>query len=102
MVRRAALAGYVRHAVHAFELAPRDRVLQIAPLSFDTSAEEIFPCLVSGATLVLRSEEMLGSAATFLGACERAGISVQDLPTPTGTSSSPARCDCPPASGSSS
>ena len=56
-------------------------MLQFASLSFDTSAEEIYPTLLSGATLVLRTEEMLGSAARFFEQCAGWGVTVLDLPT---------------------
>ncbi|MFJ8435297.1 amino acid adenylation domain-containing protein [Kitasatospora sp. NPDC094019] len=39
--------------VHAYGLTPRDRVLQLAALGFDTSLEQIFATLAAGATLVL-------------------------------------------------
>ncbi|HEX2094412.1 MAG TPA: amino acid adenylation domain-containing protein [Longimicrobiaceae bacterium] len=58
-----------------------DRVLQFASLSFDASAEEIFPALLGGAVLVLRAPEMSGSVAGFLRACGSLGITVADLPT---------------------
>ena len=49
----------------------RDRVLQFASVSFDTSAEEIYPCLASGGTLVLRTEGMIDTAEGFLSQCEQ-------------------------------
>ena len=75
------LAGYALAAREFFELTPSDRVLQFASVSFDTSAEEIYPALLAGATLVLRDEEMLASAAKFLDRCGEWGITVLDLPT---------------------
>ncbi|HSK75448.1 MAG TPA: non-ribosomal peptide synthetase, partial [Thermoanaerobaculia bacterium] len=62
-------------------LTPRDRVLQFASIGFDTSAEEIYPCLASGAALALRTEAMLGSTGEFLGRCAEWGVSILDLPT---------------------
>src|SRR6185312_11299295 len=79
MVRHGALAGYVASFRAEQGLRPADRVLQLASIGFDTSAEEIYPCLTSGAALVLRDEAMLGS--DFLRACGELGISVLDLPT---------------------
>src|SRR5262249_51560351 len=58
-----------------------DRCLQFASYGFDTSVEEIFPCWASGGTVVLRSEEMLGSAGRFVGQCEEWEVSVVNLPT---------------------
>jgi 2,3-diphosphopglycerate-independent phosphoglycerate mutase len=81
LVRHRSLAEYSEAAATAFGLGPGDRVLQFASLSFDTSAEEIYPCLCRGAALVLRDEPMLRSIADFLAACRERGITVLDLPT---------------------
>ncbi len=80
-VSRRALAAYVATAAECFELSAADRVLQFASVSFDTSAEEIFPALASGATLVLRTESMLESPAVFARTLGAWRISVVDLPT---------------------
>jgi non-ribosomal peptide synthetase component F len=45
LVSHGSLASYVETAARSFEIQPGDRVLQFASLGFDTSAEEIFPCL---------------------------------------------------------
>ncbi len=75
------LRNFVDAACAAFCLDPADRVLQFASLSFDTAAEEIFPCLVRGATLVLRTNSMLNSFSTFLQKCADWHITILDLPT---------------------
>jgi amino acid adenylation domain-containing protein len=76
-----ALANFISSACIAFELKRSDRVLQFASLSFDTANEEIFPCLVRGATLVLRTDSMLDSVSLFLQKCRDWQITVLDLPT---------------------
>ena len=81
MVRHGALAAYAAADRAAYALGPDDRVLQFSPLSFDVSAEEIFPCLTAGAALVLRSDAMLDSAEDFLTGCERHGVTVLHLPS---------------------
>ena len=81
VVEHRSLAAFTAAAVAGYGIAPGDRVLQFASMAFDTSAEEIFPCLAAGATLVLREEGMTASAATFLAECGRLGITVLDLPT---------------------
>ncbi|WP_437334473.1 amino acid adenylation domain-containing protein [Sorangium sp. So ce394] len=81
VVPHRAIAGFVEAAAALYEIAPSDRVLQFASLSFDASAEEIFPCLLRGAALVLRTEAMLESPAAFLEACAAQGVTVLDLPT---------------------
>lgn len=58
---------------------PTDRNLQFASLSFDTAAEEIFPTLISGATLVLRPE--LSDTLTFWNFVADEQITILNLPT---------------------
>ena len=58
-----------------------DRVLQFSSISFDVAAEEIYPCLTSGATLVLRTDEMVSSVSRFVQKSQEWGITVWDLPT---------------------
>lgn len=65
----------------AFEMKSEDRVLQFAGLSFDVAIEEIFTTLLSGATLVLRSDEMAESASDFLDQIEIRKLSFLNLPT---------------------
>ncbi|HEY0512064.1 MAG TPA: amino acid adenylation domain-containing protein [Thermoanaerobaculia bacterium] len=81
LVPHSALAGYVRSAAAEHGIGPSDRVLQFASISFDTSAEEIYPCLISGGTLVLRDDAMIGSLDGFLRELERLRITALDLPT---------------------
>ncbi|HMB53139.1 MAG TPA: amino acid adenylation domain-containing protein, partial [Thermoanaerobaculia bacterium] len=76
-----ALAAFTAASAAATRVGPADRVLQFASPSFDTSAEEIWPTLAHGGTLVLREDTMLASAASFLGRCEELGITLLDLPT---------------------
>ncbi len=80
-ITHAGLANYVQAAADMFGLGPADRVLQFASLSFDAAAEEIFPALTRGSQVVLRSDEMIGSAERFLATCADLGITVLDLPT---------------------
>ncbi|MGC4067111.1 MAG: amino acid adenylation domain-containing protein [Polyangiaceae bacterium] len=80
-VSRASLSHFVVAANTRYSITPADRVLQFAPLQFDASIEEIWITLSVGATLVLRTEGLLGSIEHFLRGCERARITVIDLPT---------------------
>ena len=81
MVEHGSLACFARQACAAYDLRTSDRVLQFHALSFDASVEEIFPCLTSGATLVLRSETMTTSAAAFWQEMRSWEITVVSLPT---------------------
>ena len=81
VVPHAALVNYVTAAIAGYGLAAGERVLQFASISFDTSAEEIYPCLAAGGTLVLRDDAMIGSFDGFVRALARLRIDVLDLPT---------------------
>ncbi|MCP4660016.1 MAG: AMP-binding protein, partial [bacterium] len=80
LVSHRSLASYAARAADAYGIEPGDRALQFASMSFDASAEEIYPTLVRGAALVLRSDE-LAPAPQFLDECRAAGITVLNLPT---------------------
>ncbi|MCC5661302.1 amino acid adenylation domain-containing protein [Nostoc sp. XA010] len=80
-IEHRSLARYTRTAAQAYQIEASDRILQFASISFDASAEEIYPCLTRGATLVLRTDAMLGSVPEFLQTCHRWGITVLNLPT---------------------
>ena len=81
MVRHGSLANYVRAARVEYAMGSGDRVLQLTSICFDYSADEIYPCLASGATLVLRTESTLASAPTFLRQCRDWAITVAMPPT---------------------
>jgi amino acid adenylation domain-containing protein len=81
MVEQAGWDNYMSSAQEAYGLQPGERLLQFASPSWDTSAEEIFPCLTSGATLVLRPPEMLDSFTRFWDYCDSLNISILSLPT---------------------
>lgn len=81
LVEHASLANYVDAALTEFALHEDDRVLQFASFAFDTAAEEIWPTLCAGATLVLRREEQSSSSLAFVRACREQRTTVWDLPT---------------------
>jgi amino acid adenylation domain-containing protein len=81
LIQHRSLSNYTQAAIEGFGLKPEDKVLQFASISFDTAAEEIYPCLAAGATLVLRDERMLDTTETFLEKLLDYGITVLDLPT---------------------
>ncbi|MER5550686.1 amino acid adenylation domain-containing protein [Streptomyces sp. NPDC002793] len=80
-VGHGALTHFVAAAGLRYGPQRADRLLQFAPLHFDTSIEEIFLTLCSGATLVLREPDMTDSVPHFLSVCERLAVNVLDLPT---------------------
>ncbi len=81
VVTHRSIAAYTRNARNTYEITPADRILQFGSISFDTSAEEIWPALTAGATLVLRSEEMSLSIERFLDALQQQKITILNLQT---------------------
>ena len=81
MIEHSAIFNYTVFAGDTFALSSSDRLLQFASICFDTAAEEIFCCITCGATLVLRTKEMLNSVPEFLHQCKNLDITVLDIPT---------------------
>ncbi|MBF2007873.1 MAG: amino acid adenylation domain-containing protein [Chlorogloeopsis fritschii C42_A2020_084] len=81
MVQHHSLVNYTETAIVKYAINSSDRILQFASICFDAAAEEIFPCLIKGATLVLRNDAMLSSIPAFLQQCQNWKITVLDLPT---------------------
>ncbi|MGJ5628670.1 amino acid adenylation domain-containing protein [Nostoc sp. CALU 1950] len=81
MIQHRSLSTYINTACIDFALKSSDRILQFTSISFDVAAEEIFSCLVQGATLILRTDQMLSSISEFLYQCNNLGLTVLDLPT---------------------
>ncbi|HEV7376652.1 MAG TPA: amino acid adenylation domain-containing protein, partial [Pyrinomonadaceae bacterium] len=81
MIQHRSLMNWTTRARVEYSLRPDDRILQFSSISFDTAAEEIYPCLTLGATLVLRSDAMASSIAKLLEKCREWKITVLDLPT---------------------
>ncbi|MGD1702261.1 amino acid adenylation domain-containing protein [Dapis sp. BLCC M229] len=75
------LSNFVQAIQVEYEIENSDRLLQFASISFDVAAEEIYSCLTAGATLVLRTDEMLSSVSRFVQKSQEWGITVWDLPT---------------------
>ena len=80
VVPHRALANFSHALASAIGLGPGERILEFASLSFDASALQIFPALLSGATLVLDRHPGRLSAAEVLELCERQEVTVLDLP----------------------
>jgi amino acid adenylation domain-containing protein len=78
LVGRQALDDRVAWMVDAYRLTSADRVVQFAELSFDTHAEEIWPTLASGGTLVMLPD---GPQSLPEVLAADSAITVLDLPT---------------------
>src|SRR5207247_11471430 len=76
-----ALLNHAVEMTHLYGLSSSDRVLQFASLSFDVAAEEIFPTLLSGATLVLRPDPVFVSVPDFHRFLKNECTTLTHLPT---------------------
>ncbi|MHC5762542.1 amino acid adenylation domain-containing protein [Nostoc sp.] len=81
MIQHRSLSTYINTVCIDFALNSSDRILQFTSISFDVAAEEIFSCLVQGATLILRTDKMLSSISEFLYQCNNLELTILDLPT---------------------
>jgi amino acid adenylation domain-containing protein len=81
VVSHQAVIAYVAAARQAYDVRSTDRVLQFSSLSFDAHVEEVFVTLLTGATLVLRSDEMLSSVQQFVRSCDDLQLSVLSMST---------------------
>ncbi|MFF9815169.1 amino acid adenylation domain-containing protein [Streptomyces sp. NPDC014006] len=78
MVTHRSMAYSLTAVARAYELTPGDRVLHAAALGFDTSLEQIFATLISGATLVLAGTRTW-APTDLLPRLPEYGITVADL-----------------------
>lgn len=80
-ITQRSLVNFTQAVTKEYGIVEEDRILQFASISFDTAAEEIYPCLCCGGTLILRTEEMLTSTSVFVQQSEALQLTVWDLPT---------------------
>ncbi|AFY95268.1 amino acid adenylation domain-containing protein [Chamaesiphon minutus] len=79
-IEHRSLVNYATAIAGEFAVSTVDKILQFASLNFDISVEEIFTCLVAGATLVLRTADTL-NIDTFFRHCQEWQITIASLPT---------------------
>jgi acyl-CoA synthetase (AMP-forming)/AMP-acid ligase II/acyl carrier protein len=80
MVSHRALVNHALQMVELYDLRPGRRMLQFFPLSFDASAEDIFPALLSGATLVCPPDSFAYVPQELLAFSEEHEITTVHLP----------------------
>ena len=80
ILQHSSLVHFITAVISEYGLVSSDRVLQFASISFDASTEEIYPCLAIGATLVIRTDDML-TDTEFLQKCKEWKLTVLSLPT---------------------
>jgi amino acid adenylation domain-containing protein len=80
LVEHGALAGRVHWMREEYGLRPGDRIVQFASLSFDTHAEELYPALTAGSSVLLLPDGAITLPDVLRGQSGRA-VTVLDLPT---------------------
>ena len=81
MVEHRNVVHQVRALWRAYALGSDERILQFASLGFDMSVEEIFPTLLMGAALVLRTNDCVQSPAEFVAFCAKHRLTSLNLPS---------------------
>src|SRR5215213_2623175 len=81
-VQHRSLVNHSTTMAEAYDLKSGDRVLQFASINFDVAAEEIFPTLISGSTLVLWPDRQHASFKDLERILDRCKVTVLNLPTP--------------------
>jgi amino acid adenylation domain-containing protein len=81
LLSHAGLVNYNAATSKMFGLTADDRMLQFCSISFDIAIEELFATWMSGATLVLRTDETSLAVPDFLNWVEQQGVTILDLPT---------------------
>ncbi|MGB5874534.1 MAG: amino acid adenylation domain-containing protein, partial [Bacteroidota bacterium] len=80
VVPHRALVNHAVAAARAFELEVGGRIMQFLSVSFDASAEEIYPTLISGATLVLHEAPQRVGGRELIDYADRMGVTMLHLP----------------------
>jgi amino acid adenylation domain-containing protein len=80
LVEHGALAGRVRWMREEYGLRPGERIAAFASLSFDTHAEELYPALTAGASVLLLPDGAITLPDVLRGQAGRE-VTVLDLPT---------------------
>ena len=81
MIEHNSLVSFTTAATKEYGINNKDRVLQFASISFDVAVEEMYPCLTTGATLILRTDDFLTNGSGMLEKCREWELTVLDLPT---------------------
>ncbi|TRU25538.1 MAG: amino acid adenylation domain-containing protein [Microcystis aeruginosa Ma_QC_B_20070730_S2] len=81
MIEHRSVVNYILTTIREYGITSEDQILQFSSICFDASVQEIFVSLLSGATLVLRTEEMLRSSEDFWQCCQKWQLTVLGIPT---------------------
>jgi amino acid adenylation domain-containing protein len=80
MIQQRALAARAVSLSKYYQLKPGERLLQFVSMSFDAMAEEVFPTLTSGATLILHRNPTGIPPLQLMRECEQLGVTMLHIP----------------------
>ena len=80
-IEHGSLANHVAYIEELYELSPEDRSVQFSSLAFDAAIEEIFATLAVGASVWLRTEDMVSSARAFFERMKKQNLTIATLTT---------------------
>ncbi len=80
-ISHCSLSNFAQRAMLGYGFTSDDVVLQFSSPSFDASMEEIYPCLLAGGVLVLRTPDTANDAMELNRLIRAWGVTILDLPT---------------------
>lgn len=82
VIRHKSLVNHALYMADRLELGPGRRIAQLISFSFDAAGEEIYPCLVSGAALVLPEPDFEMTGKAILELCQEHQVTTLHMPAP--------------------
>ncbi|KAB8030776.1 non-ribosomal peptide synthetase [Fluviispira multicolorata] len=80
MIAHGALVCFAKSAAKTFPITKEDRILQFCSYNFDASLADICASLISGASICLRTQNILNTSAHFFEICQQYKITILNLP----------------------
>lgn len=80
MIEHRGFVNMITDQIRLFDVTSTDHVLQFASSSFDASLSEIFMTLLSGATLVIASAEIIHNVESFVQYLNEQHVTIATLP----------------------
>ena len=78
-IEHGSLANHVAQIEELYELSAEDRSIQLSSLAFDSAIEEIFATLAVGASVWLRTDDMVSSARAFFERMKKHNLTIACL-----------------------
>ena len=80
-IEHGSLGNHVAQIEELYELTAEDRSVQFSSLAFDAAMEEIFATLAVGASVWLRTDDMVSSARVFFERMKKHNLTIATLTT---------------------